>query len=302
MSDLTVGTVVDRTLNTWLLGTYSSQFNQLSAGASASDIELSCAIGLGEISAGGYIAIDDELCYIVDRDTTNQRIAVVRGVRGTTAATHLVDSVVEINPRFPRYMVRTAMAEELDSWPDVLYVPKQIDADVTSGTGTITIDPTTDDGDFEVFNVLTMRRASLAFGDDRNRRTDGYEVQPNLIDGGFTVALEVSINTATTFRATVACRFRADRIIDFGDDCDLVDDVGLAHGMVEILELGAAYRLLMARGSVRLFPEAQGQSRIAQEVGSRDIPAFAASLLRLKELAEAREVERLYKRFGFGGQ
>lgn len=301
MSDATAGSIVDRTLNTWLLGTYSSQFNQLSSACTSTDLELECGLGLGEIGAGGFVALDDELCYVVERDTTNMRITVVRGVRGTAATSHLVGTPVEINPRFPRYLVRTAMAEELDAWPETLYVPKQVASTVASQVGLIAIDATTDD-DFEVRDVIKLRRASLNALDSRNRRTDGYEVQHDLDGGGLIVALDSAIDLSTSFTVTVACAFRSERLLDFTDDCDLIDDVGLARGMVEILELGASYRLLMGRGSVRLFPEAQGQSRVAQEVGSRDIPAFAAGLLRLHDEAITREVERLYRRFGFGGQ
>lgn len=301
MSEVTAGVVVDRTLNTWLIGTYSSQFNQLASVAAPTDIELDCAIGLGEIGAGGFVALEDELCYVVDRDTTNMRITVARGVRGTTAVQHAAATPIEINPRFPRYLIRTAMAEELDAWPDTLYVPKQIAADVASQAGTIAIDATTDD-EFEVRDLIKLRRASLNALDARNRRTDGYEVQHDLDGGGLVIALDAAIDRSTSFTAIVACAFKSDKLLDFGDDCDLLDDVGLARGMVEILELGSAYRLLMGRGSVRLFPEAQGQSRIAQEVGSRDIPAFAAGLLRLHDEGIAREAQRLYKRFGFGSQ
>lgn len=300
MSDYLAGDIVDRCLNTWLLGTYSAQFNQLSSSASATDTELSCGIGLGELGAGSYVAIEDELCWVRERDATNNRLTVVRGVRGTEAVAHASGTALEVNPRFPRFMVRAAMAEELDGWPESLYVPKQIDSDVASGDGTFLLSEETADG-FAVRGVIQLRRASLRFGDARLRRTDEYEVQHDLIDGGLVVALSTAIDLSTSFRATVACAFKAEEIIELGDDCDLIDDCGLERGMVEILELGAAYRLLVGRGSVRLFPEAQGQSRTATEVGPRDIPAFASSLLGLQQRAMTRETERLYRKFGFGG-
>jgi len=295
-----VGDIVDRCLNTWLLGTYSAQFNALSVAATAIDTELSCQLPPGEVGFGSFIALEDELCYVAERDATNNRFVVVRGVRGTTAAPHAIGTPVEVNPRFPRFMVRTAMVEEIDGWGEKLYQPKTFSSSLASSAGTIDI-PGTVDG-LNVRGVIRVRRAGLSFVDDRFRRTNGYDVQGDFEGAGGTIMLADTIADITTFNVTVACDFDTERIDLFGDEADLLSDVGLTKGMCEILELGAAYRLLVGRGSVRLFPEAQGQSRVAQEVGSQDIPAFARSLLALRERAEKGEVERLYARYGFGGE
>lgn len=301
MSDYTVGQIVDRCLNVWLLGTYSAQFNQLAQAVGATDTELSCSLGLGEIGQGSFVAIEDELVYVVERDATNNRLVVARGVRGTERATHAQGESIEINPRFPRFLVRSVMQEELDSWPSNLYKPKTLTVSVASTEGVITIPGETDDG-YTIDGVIKLRRASLSFMDSRLRPTNGYEVLGDFEGDGGQIMLAESLCTTTSFAITLACKFLSTAIVDFGDDCDLIDDVGLAPGMCEILELGAAHRLLVGRGSVRLFPEAQGQSRVAQEVGSRDIPAFAQSLLGLRELAAAGQVEKLYSRYGFGGK
>lgn len=298
MSDYLVGDIVDRCLNTWLLGTYSAQYNTLGADITATTTELDCSLPVGEIGRGSFIAIDDELASVIERDATNNRIVVVRGVRGTLAATHTQDTAIEVNPRFPRYMVRTAMREELDSWPESLYAAKQFTAELASCAGTIPVAETVDN--FPVRHVVRVRRASLSTSDARLRLTDGWAYEPDL-DGGGTIMLDVEAATTTSFTVTAACAFRSEQILEVGDECDLLDDVGLVAGMVEILELGAAYRLLIARGAVRLFPEAEGQSRSATEVGARDIPTFAASLAGLRGRAEAREAQRLISRFGFGG-
>ncbi len=300
MTERLVGDVVDRCLNTWLLGTYSAQFNALSADATAADTELDMQLPPGEIGTGSLVAVDDELCYVAERDTTNNRLTVVRGVRGTIAATHQSGTPVEVNPRFPRFLIRAAMVEELDGWSPKLYQPKTYTASLTSTGTTIPIEGQIDEVD--VFGVIRVRRASIASFDDRYRRTNGYDVHGDFEGAGGTIMLADVVGTTTTFNVTVACGFNTDQIEDFGDDADLIADVGLSRGMVEILELGAAYRVLMGRGSIRLYPEAQGQSRTAQEVGGRDIPAFAQALLGLRERAEKAEIERLYSRYGFGGE
>jgi hypothetical protein len=300
MAERLVGNIVDRCLNTWLLGTYSAQYNSLLVAVTATATEFSCQTELGEIGTHSLIAVDDELCYVVERDTTNNRLVVVRGVRGTVATTHALGAALEINPRFPRFMVRTAMQEEIDSWTDALYQPKTFSASLGINGGVIAV-PAEIDG-VTVAGVIRVRRLSLATLDGRYRRTNGYEVEGEFDGAGGTINLTEDVGIATTFQVTCACAFDTDQVLDFGDDCDLIGDVGLSVGMCEIAELGAAYRLLVGRASVRLFPEAEGQSRSSVEVGARDIPAFAESIMKLRSLAEVGEVERLVHKYGFGGQ
>lgn len=292
----TAGAVVDRVLNTWLLGTYSAQFNALDGDISSSVTEFTCAFPLTEIATGSFVAIDHELMVVIERDATNNRLSVARGARGTTAAAHLSGAAVEVNPRFPRVSILGAMREECDAWPDTLYIPNTVRVDIASSAGTIAVPG--DINGLETIGVLRVRRASLNTLDDRFRPTNGYDVQGDWGGGGGTIVLAESLAITSSFNVTCACRFSGDA---FADADDLLE-LGFQRGMAEILELGAAFRLLMGRASARLFPEAQGQSRIAAEVGARDIPAFAESLLTLHERALAREVERLYRRYGFGGQ
>lgn len=299
MTERLVGDIIDRTLNSWLLGTYSAQFNSLSANLTATGTEINCTLPPGEIGTGSLIAIDDELMYVAERDATNNRLIVVRQVRGTTAATHASGTAIEINPRFPRFLVRQMMIEEIDAWPENLYQPKTFTASVAASGTVIPVEGEVEDA--TVHGVIRVRRASLSFFDARLRRTNGYDVTGDFGGAGGIIAITEEVGMTTSFDVTVACGFNTDPIDDFGDECDLLADVGLSKGMVEIAELGAAYRLLTGRGAVRLYPEAQGQSRTVQEVGAQDIPAFARSLLALRERRAVAETERLVSRYGFGG-
>lgn len=299
MTERLVGDVIDRTLSVWLLGTFSAQFNALLTEIDANVTEIPCQLAPGEIGQGSLIAIDDELMYTAERDTTNNRLIVVRAVRGTTRAKHLIGAPIEVNPRFPRFLVRNAIIEEIDAWPDSLYQAKTV-TDTLISSGTVLTVPGEVEN-CEVLGVVRLRRASLSFHDDRLRRTNGYEVTGNFGGAGGVIALTADVGINTSFDVTLACGFDTDLIEDFGDTCDLISDVGLSKGMCEICELGAAYRLLTGRGSVRLFPEAEGQSRVAQEVGGQDIPGFARSLLALRERRLIGESERLVRRYGFGG-
>lgn len=293
-----VGELIDRCLNTFLLGTYSSQYSSLQNAVDATQVEFDCALPLGEVSPGAFVAVDDELVYVYDRDDTNNRFLATRGVRGTEAATHRAGTALEVNPRFPHFLVRTAMVEEIDSWPDNLYCAKTFATSLASLAGTIEVPDVIDE--FETMYPIRVRRASLSTTDDRVRRTSGWDTARG-VDDATTIALDAVEGQATNYLVTVACRHNSDKIGEFGDGTELTDDVGLTRGMFEILELGACWRLLTARAGVRLFPEAEGQSRAPAEVGAHDITVLANALLGLRERAISRETARLVKRWGFAG-
>lgn len=292
----TVGDAVDRCLSTWLEGTFSTQLNAVATGIVSTVTEITCQLPLIGVGVGAFVAIDDELLYVADTDQTNNRIVVIRGARGTTPAAHVAGANIEVNPRFPRYLVREAMAADIDSWPESLYSVQQFAATLSTLDTTIVV-PDSING-FVPRHVLKVRRKSLAPNDDRYRRTAGFEAEWDLLDTA-TIMLNETTCMDQTFAIQVACAFNSDAVDD--DDNDLADDVGLSGGMQEILELGAAYRLLMGRGSVRLFPESEGQSRSAAEVGGTDIPRLATQLLALKEKRSGEEAERLISRTNFGG-
>lgn len=299
----TVGDAVDRCLSTWLLGTWSSTLNGVQGGIDAFATEIDCSLPLSGIGTGAFVALENELCYVAETDQTNNRLIVLRHQRGTAAAAHVAGTTIEVNPRFPRFLVRQMMQADLASWPGSLYNVQHFAGSSSFATRTIQV-PQSING-FVPRGVLKVRRKSLSFADDRYRRTNGYEVLFDLLDdaAGDPVIGVVQLNDNTcidsTYAVQVACDFNVEAVGD--DDNDLVDDVGLSGGMQEILELGAAYRLLMGRGSVRLFPEAQGQSRAAQEVGSGDIPRLAEMLLQLKNDRMGEEAGNLLRRSGFGG-
>lgn len=299
----TVGDAVDRCLSTWLLGTFSSTLNQVATGIDAFATEINCSLPLTAIGSGAFISIENEMLYIAETDQTNNRLIVLRGQRGTDPAAHITGTTIEVNPRFPRFLIRQMMQADIASWPGSLYNVQHFTGTTTWNTRTIQV-PQSING-FVPRGVLKVRRKSLSLMDDRYRRTKGYDVLFDILDdvAGDPVVGVIQLDDNTCINSTcavqVACDFNVEAVGD--DDNDLQDDVGLSGGMQEILELGAAYRLLMGRGSVRLFPEAQGQSRAPQEVGSQDIPRLAEMLLQLKDERMGEEAENLTRRSGFGG-
>jgi hypothetical protein len=86
----------------------------LTAAASNSTLELSLASG--ENIGKGIIEIDDELVHVNSVDRTSNVATISpygRGYRGTTAASHTINTRVTVAPSFPRFSVKRAINDTI---------------------------------------------------------------------------------------------------------------------------------------------------------------------------------------------
>jgi len=78
------------------------------------------------MEAGSIIEIDRELLLCKELDTVNDTVTVVRGVRGTTAATHDENAIIKIAPPFPRQVVFDAVVDQINNlFPTLFAVETQ---------------------------------------------------------------------------------------------------------------------------------------------------------------------------------
>lgn len=85
------------------------------------------------LDAGTLIEINHELMYCTDLDSVNNNITVVRGARGTTAATHTAGDLIKIAPAFTRKAVFDAVCDQIKNLYPTLYAVETVET--TSGTG-----------------------------------------------------------------------------------------------------------------------------------------------------------------------
>jgi len=85
------------------------------------------------LDAGTLIEINHELMYCTDIDTVNNSVTVVRGARGTTAATHTAGDLIKIAPAFTRKAVFDAVCDQIKNLYPTLYAVETVTS--TSGTG-----------------------------------------------------------------------------------------------------------------------------------------------------------------------
>ena len=94
------------------------------------------------MDAGTIIECEQELMRCTALDTVNNTVTVVRGVLGTTAATHVVGKVIKIAPVFPRKNVFDAVCDQIKNLYPTLFAVET--KSITSKVGYIPLDGSTD--------------------------------------------------------------------------------------------------------------------------------------------------------------
>jgi hypothetical protein len=99
----------------------------LTAGIDADDTALTVASL--DAAQRGIAEIDDELVYVASTDDANgvELAPFGRGYRGTTAATHAINSAVTFAPAWPKAEIRKAITQCLDGLFPQLYQIKTTD-------------------------------------------------------------------------------------------------------------------------------------------------------------------------------
>ena len=85
------------------------------------------------MSAGNFIEINRELMLITAIDTASTTLTVMRGARGTDKDSHGINTLIKINPPFPRKNVFDAVADQITNLYPTLYAVETVET--TSGTG-----------------------------------------------------------------------------------------------------------------------------------------------------------------------
>ena len=85
------------------------------------------------MSSGNFIEINRELMLITAIDTASTTLTVMRGARGTDKDSHGINTLIKINPPFPRKNVFDAVADQITNLYPTLYAVETVEA--TSGTG-----------------------------------------------------------------------------------------------------------------------------------------------------------------------
>jgi hypothetical protein len=217
---------------------------------------------LGAIQAGAVLSVDLELMYVwaVDNPVTNT-VTVERGYLGSTAATHLLDAIVTVNPKFPAFSILNAINEDLDDLSGYGLF--------TTDTVSVTYSPAVDGYDLTgVSNLLEV--LEVKYQDDGPQKRwpviKSWTLKRDSLTTEFASGLALVVNNSGSsgrpIRVTYSKPFT--RFTALAQDCQSV--AKLPSTANDLPPLGAALRLQAVREGQRNFNESQPATRRAQEV------------------------------------
>lgn len=240
----------------------------------------------------GVIEIDDELIWVDGADRSTGVLTVPpfgRGYAGTTATSHSANSKVVIAPTFTRQQVKKAINDTILAIGGQLYGVATTTFTFAPAVNTYALPSNVD-------NVLMVSYRSIGATKEwvpvRGWRLDK---SANVAEFGSTNTITVSANIDPN--ATVQVTYAFDPEILEADSDDFSTVTGLADSVKDVVELGAAYRLLSFVDPGRLnyqSAEANAQSTTVQFGSGTNTAKYVYALFqqRLQD-----EVARLQVKF-----
>jgi hypothetical protein len=263
--------------------------NVLNGPHDASQTAFTFHYDLGSIQPGAYLSVDLEVVYVVQVDLIGKSATVIRGMQGSTAATHAADSVVAVNPRFPGFAIFDAVNAELDSLSaNGLFQVKNVELSYAAPVAGYDLTSVTD-----VLEVLRVKYDETGPGQIWPEIID-WELRRDSDTGDFASGYSIIIPYAqpgNAVRVTYAAEFA--RFTALGQDIET--QTGLPDTAHDLPPLGAALRLQSVREGQRNVNELQSDTRRAQEVPpsanfNAARPYEALRMRRIRE--EARRLRR----------
>ena len=255
--------------------------------------------GASEIYVQGYassivkgvvIEINAELMYVLQVAATT--ISVLRGYAGSTATTHTEDDIVRVSPKFPTHRIIASLNDDLsDICSPANGMFQMLTTTFVYNGGVAGYDLDTDanvvDSVYEVTHaavgVLANEPEIISWRLKRNRDTDSFA-------SGNALILYDGAVPGRTVRVLYKSPLTPIDATDLTKDRSLT---GLATTAYDLPPLGAAMALMTTRPIRREFLDAQGTSRMAEEVPPGAISASFRDLMGRRKARLEAETTRL---------
>lgn len=277
-----MATVVDMINATYrhLTGTQRAEMDQLAINVDTVQTTFTFQYGSAGFSKGDYLSLDDEIVFVWAVDPQSKTAQVQRGMAGTIKAVH-AGSLVERNPRFPKFFVRQALLDEIKSWGEQVWTTDTVDVTATTNHRAIQVPSVADDFLFGLELVRSPRT-----GQDAYIKIGEWEIQRGVPQFKFLNEIALILTRTPcdnwTGKFTYALPFNVEQ---FTDTINLELAVRLPPAFQDIPPMGAVSRLMAGKDVLRSFTEAQGEPRDAQEVG---LGAQGLVAQRFRAMADAR--------------
>lgn len=296
----TVSDLINET-ESHLTGIVGGSYNRLAGGIDATQEAIPLEFDNGGIVEGSVIGIDTEDIFVLE--VGEQSVTkCIRGFRGSTAAIHADNSIVQADPRFTRFRILSTLKQEIASWGPRLYAVDGATINLAVDTRGYALSALSGD-------VLHVAKAyaepTTVFTTNSSSWPEVEFRVGNLLDssdfsGGSAIFFNDYLYQASGRRVRVVYAKRFD-VDPFTTSTDVVADVGLAVSMLDIPPLGAAWRLMISQEIRRSDAMAQGQSRRSEEVPPTAALQTANALKAMRDARIAEERLSLVAKWGWNG-
>jgi hypothetical protein len=268
--------------------------NKLAASVSASATSFTLLYEVSGARVGAVVEINSEQCYVWELSESSKTITVERGFNGTTPAAHTANSIVTVNPRFPRSQLFEAINDEmsdLSSPMHGMFQVKNIDIKYNGSDRQVNIPVFMD-----VIDLIDVRWRNKS---DDHRLVNGVKLIRNLPTKDFGSATAIQIDTDVPV-ADVRVTYKSPYGVAESENDDLQVNCGYPQTAEDILIIGAQIRMMSSREIKRNFTESQGDTRRSDEVPPGAVGNSITNLIRLRRdriTAEAAKLARQYPTF-----
>lgn len=289
----TAAQLITRTHRQLLSGVVEER-NKLVSSLNTTSTSVALTYEVGGIRAGAVIEINAEQMYVWAVDESTKTATVERAFNGTTASSHAANTIVVVNPRFPRNQILEAINDEmadLSSPMHGLFQVKVLDIEYNPSNRQTNLPAVSD-----IMDIIEVR---YRYKSDDYKKINDVKLIRDLPtkDFGSAMALQVDSNIpASDVRLVYKSPFS--RLATENDDLQVV--AGYPQSAEDILVMGAQIRLMSPREIKRNFTESQGDTRRSDEVPPGAVSNSITNLLRLRRdriTAEAAKLTRKYPTF-----
>ena len=285
----TVGELIEETRRLLFTGQREER-NKLSLAITSSATTLNAIYPMGGIQRGAKLSLNLEDMYVWD--ISSQTATVERGQWGSTAAAHVINSLIHVNPKFSNWEIFNALNDELNALSSPVNGLYNIVTVELQYSPTISGYNLSVPGYSTIYDVYEVRYEVPGVSDLWPISTN-WELSRGMSTDEFASGQALFIHDAYPNKSVMvkAKVPYVEAAADISASPDVPDSI------VDILPIGAAWRLTAPREVKRNFDEVQGDTRRAQEVppganlgGSRELGRVRQA--RINE--EAARLKQLY--------
>ena len=276
-----------------LLSGYVEELDIITGDVSAGASEIIVQGYASSIVKGVVIEINAELMYVLQVASTT--ISVLRGYGGSTAAAHTANDIVRVSPKFPTNRIISSLNDDLAD----LSAPGQglFQMKTTSFTYNAGVDGYDLTGltSAEIDSIYSVTYADIGT-EAAEPDVSSWRLRRNRDTASFSSGLALILYTGAWPGQKITVMYKSP-FTSITDGTTARSAVGLATTAYDLPPLGAAMALMTTTPIRREFLDAQGTSRMADEVPPGAISASFRDLMGRRRARVEAESGRLVSQY-----